>query len=327
MQRLIPVIAICSLLTGLASTSTTFAQSVEKPTQVDIPSIELTLDGPERVLTSENANYTISGKIGISTATGVVLRAPLPETATFVSADQNGHYDEQNRTISWSLGSQGPDDSFSVVFGILVNSEIDDLTQVPLSATLETNQNVPISADLTVEVSAPILQVKSSVDPTTILPGGTATISLMVTNDGTATANNLRIDATLPKGLTAPDNKGNQIALQLGDIASKNDAVANFSIRADTDQPAGPLTITSSLSGVNAQPVTIDTLITIKAQTPPEEFVLPPTAHGEVLGASTELSETGMSFTDWLLITLASFLITAGITTLFFYPFPPRVKQ
>ena len=174
-------------------------------------------------------NYTLCyANTGNGNATDVVLTDVIPVNTTYVAGSATGGatYSEATSTLTWNLGTVGPDASTCVTFDVTVNMTIAGLTgqatalsfaewnslSIDNTATLVSDQ-LP---DLTAAVSNPL---NATVDPaiyksasqSVMHTGETLVFTVTVTNRGTANANDVIItDGIHPKleNVTLSSTKG-----------------------------------------------------------------------------------------------------------------------
>ena len=146
----------------------------------------------------DNVTYTVSvSNVGIGDAKGVVVRDVLGEGLVFVSASDDGVYDETTRTVTWIVDlAKGESKVFTVNatvsgYGNVFNS------LVVGNKTAGVNVTVPeINPNKTVSIENPNF-------------GDNVTYTVTVSNDGIGDANNVVVKDTLGKGLKFISATGN----------------------------------------------------------------------------------------------------------------------
>ena len=146
----------------------------------------------------DNVTYTVSvSNVGIGDAKAVVVRDVLGEGLVFVSASDDGVYDETTRTVTWIVDlAKGESKVFTVNatvsgYGNVFNS------LVVGNKTAGVNVTVPeINPNKTVSIENPNF-------------GDNVTYTVTVSNDGIGDANNVVVKDTLGKGLKFISATGN----------------------------------------------------------------------------------------------------------------------
>ncbi len=196
------------------------------------PRLDVALEGPSRRYLEREATYTVSvSNPGSAPARDVELIAELPPGMDFVGADNQGHFEEATRTVHWRLAELPVNTMGSVT-----------LTAVPIEAgqkTLRVSGTAakvsPVQKEHAVSVEGVVainFQVADSDDP--IEKGAETTYEIRVTNQGSKTASNLQLEATLPPELHVVAAEGpvrhlidaNRVRFEsLGQLAPKADTV------------------------------------------------------------------------------------------------------
>jgi len=127
----------------------------------------------------------------------------------------------------------------------------------------------------------PALAITKSVAESTITPGGTLNYTITLKNNGFATAINVNLKDTLPAGFTFKDNGLNEKEWNLGDIAYGVTKVTTFQALVGNNVTMGDYENTAVAKATNQG--AIYGLATTTVVT------------GQVLGARTELPNTGQS--------------------------------
>lgn len=157
-------------------------------------------------LIGETITYTMAvTNVGDTQATDVNVTDILPPELNFVSASGGGSYDGGTRTISWSLPTL--DASASMIFTItaIVNATAVVDTPVNNEVCAVADQNLtPQCADINFTPRDPIVTmlIDKVVDNELPKVDDEVTYTIVVTNSGTDTANNVEVNDTLPFGVT-----------------------------------------------------------------------------------------------------------------------------
>ncbi len=139
---------------------------------------------------------------------GSVVSDILPGTLTFGGAwATGGTPGNSGNAVLWTLPSLSLNDVVTLTITATVNSSTAGqtiLNTAAISSATQGDRGPLNNSDVaTVTVSGADLQVSKSVVPgTTVLPGGTITYTVVVTNNGPDTATGVVISDTLPEGLT-----------------------------------------------------------------------------------------------------------------------------
>lgn len=159
-------------------------------------------------LTGETIVYgIIISNVGELDATNVVFTDTLPAGVTYVGADYNaslgGTFNETNGDITWSGFTLAAGTSTVVKITVTVDASID--ATVTNTACTHSEQNltdVCNDAIFTVRQPNVTLLMDKSVDNDNPRVGENVVYTLVVTNNGTDTANGVVVSDTLPAGVT-----------------------------------------------------------------------------------------------------------------------------
>lgn len=128
----------------------------------------------------------------------------LPEGLTFKEATNNGSYNQEDRTITWNIGTLVGYGSEVVQFTV----SVDKLPQNTYQKDLTTTAIVTVagkeakSNDITIKVQKAILTIsQSSETAKEVEEGDKITYNVVVKNKGTGTARNVIIKDYIPEGL------------------------------------------------------------------------------------------------------------------------------
>ncbi len=152
----------------------------------------------------------------------VVVRKTLPKELTFVSATENGVYDENTRTITWQLGNMETGDMKKLETSLTVNTyeeevgtkEISNVSSVKADNTSEYKSN-----DVVLKIGKPILKINQTTENENayLKEGDPVNYTFTIRNDGGVSARNLKITDDIPDGIVitninyfSGDNEVNQ---------------------------------------------------------------------------------------------------------------------
>ena len=182
--------------------------AVESSAQLEVvaPALQVSLDGPRRRYLERQATYTLSvNNPGTAPAKDIELVSHLPQGMKFVSANNQGEYDDKTHSVYWSLAELSHGDSGSVQLVIVPTEE--GQHRLTAEGTADLNLSDSTEEVIAVEGLAAILfEVVDVADPIEV--GGETTYEIRVVNQGTKTASNIRIAALIPQGLEAIDADG-----------------------------------------------------------------------------------------------------------------------
>ncbi|MFW6032634.1 MAG: COG1361 S-layer family protein [Phycisphaeraceae bacterium] len=191
---------------GQAIVETAFGdtcRSDQTTTRLVRPVLDLTVDGPEEVYAGEPATYNIQLRnTGDGVARDLTVRHELPSGAELLEAE--GQPRQVGDALVWQLDPLEPDEQRS------------------LSATLTTNQPEQIEAQVTADafcaeqvsgqvmtqfqgLTSLLVELVDTNDPVQV--GETETYDIIVTNQGSIPAENVRIVATVPSELSVVDTR------------------------------------------------------------------------------------------------------------------------
>jgi uncharacterized repeat protein (TIGR01451 family) len=164
--------------------------------EVVAPKLDIAMDGPKKRYLERQATYQVSvSNPGTAAAQGVELAAYLPPGMKFVSANNQGQYDEASRAVFWRLEQLPTRESGTVE---LVTMPVEAGQQnIKLRGTAQRVQAVEKEQPVVVEgIAAVAFQVGDSVDPIEV--GGETTYEVRVMNQGSKAASNVQLTAVLP---------------------------------------------------------------------------------------------------------------------------------
>lgn len=183
---------LCNRVTATAAGG--LREEMESCVTVAEAKMALSKTGPGRLYVSRPAAYQLTvTNTGTVPLTGVRLSDPIPEQATFASATQGGQL--VGNEVQWSIGTLAPGTSRTVelVFRARVAGTICN------RATASAEQGLTAQADTCTEfvgVAALLLEVVDTDDPVEL--GAETSYVILVRNQGTLAATNIRLTATVP---------------------------------------------------------------------------------------------------------------------------------
>jgi len=170
------------------------------------PQLKVAMQGPKRRYLERQATYTVSiSNPGTAAAKDVELVTHLPKGLKFVDANNSGEYDPQTNSVRWLLDELPPNEMGEVQLTTLPieageqTVRVEGLTR---SGLKDEQQNV-----ISIEgVAAILFQVVDLADPVEV--GGETTYEVRVVNQGSKTATNVQVLATLPPELKPTGAEG-----------------------------------------------------------------------------------------------------------------------
>ena len=174
--------------------------------EVIAPRLDVSMEGPRRRFLEREATYVVAiANNGSAPAKQVELVAYLPRGLKFVSANNAGQYDANNQTVHWTLAELPASDADKVE---LVTLPIEaGEHKLRLEGKAEKGLSVEKEQTVAVEGIAAIkFEVVDTIDP--IEKGGETVYEIRVVNQGSKTANNVRITAMIPAGMQAMAAEG-----------------------------------------------------------------------------------------------------------------------
>ena len=169
-------------------------------------SIAITQTGPENRFLGTTATYTIEvSNPGSAPATGVVVQESLPSGFTYESANPPGNHFPNTNDVSWNLGTLAPRETKTFQ---VIGRAVSEGKQCNL-ATVQTERGLQENAEVcTIVKGVATLLLDITDKPGLVEVGTQTTYSIVVTNQGTANATNIKIDATIPDGMEYVSSTG-----------------------------------------------------------------------------------------------------------------------
>ncbi len=178
----------------------------EATIEVVAPALEVHMQGPKRRYLERQATYTLEvANPGTAAARDVELVTYLPRGLDFVSADNQGQYDPQSRSVRWSLEELPAKDQGKVTLVTLPVEAGEHSLRVEGRAELGLS-DAREEAILVEGVAAIVYQVVDLADPIEV--GGETTYEIRVVNQGSKDATGLEVVAELPEELEPVDAEG-----------------------------------------------------------------------------------------------------------------------
>jgi uncharacterized repeat protein (TIGR01451 family) len=178
----------------------------EAKTEFEIlaPALEVSLAGPKRRYLERNATHNISvSNPGTAAAKDIELVAVLPRELQFVSANNNGQFDQATHSVYWSLAELPPQETGTVTLTTLPlqSGEAKLLIKSRAKENLEDQREEIVAIE---GLAALNFQLSDASDPIEV--NGQTSYEVRVTNQGTKAAANVQLVVLLPqemKGVSA----------------------------------------------------------------------------------------------------------------------------
>lgn len=155
-------------------------------------------ESDDPVIPGQMMDYTVHfGRRGPAAASDSQLRLELPPNVFFVSSPDGGV--DVDNVVQWDLGMLADGDSGSRVATVVVDA-VPPGTPLHARATI-VEEGVAASAkraDVNTVAGTHPITFTASATPDPVTPGGAATVSFSITNNGATTLNNLVIEGFVP---------------------------------------------------------------------------------------------------------------------------------
>ena len=169
------------------------------PIEIIAPELKLGVSGPGKRYLERQATYTVAvSNPGTAKATDVELVAHLPKGLKFINTNNHGQYDPQTHAVYWSLSELPARETGEVELTALPV----EMGQQKLRIEGKANLGLAASQEKAVKVeglAAIFFGVADTADPIEV--GSDTVYQVTVVNQGSKTATDVRIIATLPPGL------------------------------------------------------------------------------------------------------------------------------
>jgi uncharacterized repeat protein (TIGR01451 family) len=206
--------------------------------EVIAPELNLTIDGPSKRILERPATFTMSvDNPGTASARDVQLVTQLPPGLKFVSANNHGEYDAATHSVFWSLPELPANEHGVVELTALAVEAGDHTLQVATRAQqgLEDRAETKLSVEGIVALAFEVQDVQDAIEV-----GGETAYEIRVVNQGTKTATNVQVVATMPAGLRAQMVQGEAryaiegdrvVFAPLPQLAPKSEAAFRFGVQ------------------------------------------------------------------------------------------------
>jgi uncharacterized repeat protein (TIGR01451 family) len=201
------------------------------------PTLGLRLLGPRQATPGDiDLNLEVTNPATMP-ATGVRLSQAVPNGLDVVGATGNGFFDQDNRIVTWSLGTLEAGQKLTITLRLRTRSRGDwTLAAQVIGDRLG---EAKATLEMRVEVTT-ALQLELAAHETTLATDAEATYEVHVANSGKTPAENLRLGVRLPEGLALVRADGPSALRQspqgitfdpLPQLAARADAVYRIRLR------------------------------------------------------------------------------------------------
>lgn len=175
--------------------------------EVIAPKLVTSTDGATRRFLQRNVEHQLNVEnSGTAKATNVELVARLPSGLRFVTANNQGRYDQNSHAVYWSLAELQP----SIKAAVTLETRPVDVGKqdIKFEAFADLNQKSNSTQPLSVEHLVDVFfDIDDVVDPIEI--GSDTSYRIRVVNQGTKTATNVKLAVDFPNGLQPTGVEGN----------------------------------------------------------------------------------------------------------------------
>lgn len=189
-----------------ARSSSNLVQKTQATVRVAAPKLGVEIAGPGLRYVNRHAQYFITvTNEGVAATDNVRIVHLVPEGFGFIKADKGGKYDATSGSVSWFVGRLEANESMQVAVDLNARQIGEFLHHVQASGengTIATTK-LPAKIDGTAAV---VMEVSDLDDPVEV--GTQTAYEIRVRNEGSRSAQNLRIACELPPGVDLIDTKG-----------------------------------------------------------------------------------------------------------------------
>jgi len=193
-----------NLLTGKGDGR--LAQEVRTQIEVTAPALAIDVEGPKRRYLERQATYVVTvANPGTAAAQEVELATYLPKGLQFVEADNHGEYDPSSHSVRWSLEELPAREKGSVTLTALPVEPGQQLLRIETSADRGVSARKE-EAILVEGAPSIVFQIRDVADPIEV--NGETTYEILVANDGSKEAANVRLAVNLADGMKVLEAEG-----------------------------------------------------------------------------------------------------------------------
>lgn len=192
--------------------------------------LDIAITGPKFRYLARPAKYKLRVKnTGNAVARNVTVSVRVPRAFAYLSGGKTGRFDASTKTVNWYIGTLAIGKESTAEFSLKAVNR----GNFPLMAEATADRDIK-SQDKHVTrvdgIAAILLEVVDVDDPVEV--GAVTYYEILVTNQGTEFAKNIKIQAKVPKGITILGAKGPSEGKIIGDTITF-DALTKLAPRAD----------------------------------------------------------------------------------------------
>ncbi len=199
--------------------------------------IDIDIDGPAFRYVNRPAEYVLRiANHGTAPASDLYIRSAVPRPFAFLQADHSGSFDAVNKNITWFVDQLNAGEELEVSFRLQATTP----GSFPILAEAAGERGLLVSTNHTTNVegiAAILLEVVDVDDPVEV--GVETFYEIIVTNQGTAFANDVIVTAEVPqemeitgsKGPSEGSIQGRTIRFELAKLAPRADAIFRVKVR------------------------------------------------------------------------------------------------
>jgi len=270
-----------------------------------IKSVDKTLANP-----SDTLSYTVTvSNSGNTPATYVELVDTLPAGFTFADTSS-----DDTTIYTWKIEKLDVNDTADFKYDVHIDSlaGVGTYTNTAIATSYDTDNektrvaiatSEPATASTEVKIpvvlgeTSPSLTITKTVDKDYTNPGGTATYTVIVSNDGDAPALNAVLDDVLPIGFVFVDTGNTTATWNLNDIVPTESVTTTYDVKIDASILAGKYVNTATVSADDVDSISAKADLEIKEVlvlgAEDEPVVLPTTGGGLAIVALSGLMLIG----------------------------------
>ncbi len=200
--------------------------------------LDLDIAGPSLRYLNRPAKYTLRvANNGTAAASKVYIRSAIPRPFAFVQADNSGSFDSVNKNITWFVDRLEPKQEVEFNFQLLATTA----GSIPIHAEVDADRGLHDDADHITDVkgiAAILVEVVDVIDPVEV--GVETFYEIIVTNQGSAFANDVVVTAEIPEEMEVIGSQGPSKATlhgrklhfeKLDKLAPRADAIYRVKVR------------------------------------------------------------------------------------------------
>jgi len=255
-------------------------------------------------------------------AYGVVITDTLDPNVVYFAASPTPYGGMAQNAPYWTIGTLSESVSGEIVLTVTVNNLLSNGAILTNTATIDGDQIIPQSGQITTTVEAPRLELTKSGHPDPVTAGAPLTYTLAYSNTGDATATNVTITDVLDSNvtfasasLTPSAGISNTLYWTIDNLAPT--ASGQITVRVTVTSPLPDSTILTNTAVISSQqttPLTVTETTSVLSHSDPVSVVLTPTSATITAGQSISytLIATDTFGNDWDASLSGDYVITPG---------------